>query len=378
MLRAVFFALKVGILVGVCVWVANRPGHIDVSWLGYNISIHMGFALLVLLFLTICLLIGYRIFLGFISFPKSLKRYKKRMQRKKGQKALTLGLSAVAAGDSKAASYQAYRMRKFLPDEGGITFLLEAQAARLRGDDDAACCYFEDLVKDEDTALLGLRGMMLSAMEKGNMDEALSFARQAMKLHPKQPWIVRMVYSLELREQRWEDAQRTLRKARKYNVISKDQADSDLTSIYLYKGSQALDAGNDKQALRWLKKAQSVSPIFPPVIVRLAEFYSKQGKEKAALNLVSKAWEKNPHPDIIKTWKNLGAEGLPDRFAIDTALETEEGKIWNCKETGRIYESWSPIAEPHGSFNTIVWDYPMAIHDKAIADRTELLITAPM
>lgn len=35
-------------------------------------------------------------------------------------------------------------------------------------------------------------------------------------------------------------------------------------------------------------------------------------------------------------------------------------KVWVCSDTGMIYESWEPVAEPHGSFNSIVWDYPHA------------------
>ena len=29
--------------------------------------------------------------------------------------------------------------------------------------------------------------------------------------------------------------------------------------------------------------------------------------------------------------------------------------VWHCKKTGMVYETWSPVARPHGSFNTIEW-----------------------
>ena len=60
------------------------------------------------------------------------------------------------------------------------------------------------------------------------------------------------------------------------------------------------------------------------------------------------------------------------------ANEAPAEKAWVCRQTGRIYDQWSPTAQPHGSFNTIVWDYPhAAMVDRAAMDRSELLITAP-
>lgn len=32
--------------------------------------------------------------------------------------------------------------------------------------------------------------------------------------------------------------------------------------------------------------------------------------------------------------------------------------VWMCRETGRVYGTWSPVAEPHGAFNSMVWQVP--------------------
>jgi len=157
MFRALWFIVKVGLLVAIAVWVANHPGYIEISWLGYDIRAHIGFVLLVLFLALLLSLILYRIFLGLLNFPKVWKRYQEHKQRVQGYRALTLGLSAVAAGDAKAAEFQSLRMRKLLPEDKGLSLLLEAQAARLNGDDEAAQGFFEELVKHKDTSFLGLR-----------------------------------------------------------------------------------------------------------------------------------------------------------------------------------------------------------------------------
>ncbi len=43
---------------------------------------------------------------------------------------------------------------------------------------------------------------------------------------------------------------------------------------------------------------------------------------------------------------------------LEKAAQAPPDKVWVCKITGRIYEEWSPVADPGGLFNTIIWGYP--------------------
>src|SRR5262249_25462280 len=138
MLRALWFAVRLGLLVAAAIWVANRPGEVEVHWLGYDIKTEVGMALLALfLALLVCLFV-YRVLTEIVKFPASWRRYREHNKRNKGFRALTLGLTAVAAGDAKMAGYHAHRARQFLKHDNGLTVLLEAQAARLKGSDTAA------------------------------------------------------------------------------------------------------------------------------------------------------------------------------------------------------------------------------------------------
>ena len=33
-------------------------------------------------------------------------------------------------------------------------------------------------------------------------------------------------------------------------------------------------------------------------------------------------------------------------------------RAWVCRDTGRVYEEWHPVAAPHGSFNSMEWEFP--------------------
>lgn len=50
---------------------------------------------------------------------------------------------------------------------------------------------------------------------------------------------------------------------------------------------------------------------------------------------------------------------------LQLAATAPADRCWICSETGRTYDKWHVYAMPHGSFNTIVWDYPLD-HEQAI------------
>lgn len=66
--------------------------------------------------------------------------------------------------------------------------------------------------------------------------------------------------------------------------------------------------------------------------------------------------------DEIEHWKEKASEALP-------------GKVWLCKLTGRVYNKWSPVSDPHGSFNSIIWDYPRETCPDMISGQND--ITGP-
>ena len=150
MLRALFFAVKVGLLVAAAVWIAERPGAVEISWLGYDIHAHVGVFLLALLAGFLLLSFAFRA----LALPLWLKHRHGRKKHERGYRALTRGLSAVAAGDVREAEKRAAQARRFLPGDGGLPLLLEAQTARLKGDEAAAAQAFEKLLSAPDTAFL--------------------------------------------------------------------------------------------------------------------------------------------------------------------------------------------------------------------------------
>ncbi len=353
MLRALWFLVKVAALIAVVVWVASQPGQIDAAWLGYKIKVDMGLFLLAALGFVLLSIVVYQAIRSVFSFPQRLRAQSKIKARDKGYRALTLGLSAVAAGDTRTASTQARRAEKLLDGHSGLTMLLKAQAARLEGREDDALQSFVALLNDKDTAFLGVRGLLQSALDDGDYKHALELAQRAQKIHPRQPWILRVVYDLEIRLHHWERALEMLKNMRRVGAMDADKARSDEAAILIVQADAALEAGRPDQAERALKKALKVAPEFSPPVGRLVHIYLQSGQKKKARRVVESAWKRAPHPDLLTLW--AGFDGVKPLGEVG---EADAEKAWICCETGRVYEQYSPIALPHGSFNTIRWAKP--------------------
>ena len=100
-------------------------------------------------------------------------------RQKKGERALSLGMVAFAAGDHKMARRQARKAEKLL-GSGLLPDLLSAQAAHAAGDGKAAMRYFTALSKNEDTSYFGHLGLMRLYQEQGKDTQSIEAAHKAL------------------------------------------------------------------------------------------------------------------------------------------------------------------------------------------------------
>jgi HemY protein len=431
--RALWFLIQFCVIVGAAIWLAQRPGFVTVEWMDYRLSGQVGIFLLLVVAVVIVALVVSKIIAGIFSIPGRLVGMRHENARRRGYRALTRGFVAVAAGDAKNATRWARQTRALLSGDNGLPVLLEAQAARLRGEEGAARRSFEELLKDKDASFFGLRGLLKSALDTGDYTQALTYARKALAVHPKQGWILKTVYMLELKNNLWTDAQRTLARVRKCHALPEGKIRADDIALLMIQARDAENQGLRAEMMRKLEKAQHMDPTFVPSTVWLAERYIAKGKDRKAAGLVEKAWKANPHPDLLNLWDKLAPDNKPSDMMrrlrwyekivalkpdsaegqmaaaraamkdglwgeakayltiaeqikpsaklyklraqveqetshdsravqewLEKAADAPPEKVWTCRETGAVYDQWSPVAAPHGAFNSIVWGYPVA------------------
>lgn len=432
MFRALWFFVQISIVVAAAIWIATQQGAVDIAWRDYTLSVQLGIFLLAFVSMVV---VGMLIF-WFVNFmvdlPNKYSRHKGIRAREKGYQSLTRGFVAIAAGDAKKATQYAKEVRHLIPDERGLPLLLEAQAARLRGEEDVARHSFEELLKDKDAAFFGIRGLLKSSLEAGDIGTALGYAKTALAQNPKQPWILKSVYDLELQNGHWHDAIKTLERVKKFKAIDDAQATKDEIALLLLLADEDSVMGRDAEALKKSERAVKLDPSFVPAVLHLGELYLARGKAGKVSSIVERAWKINPHPELALLWDKVAPENKttdtlrrlrwheklaamrPDSidgqvavamvamedglwgeaktylvaadairpssqiFRLRAKLEEQTTRndylikdwlekaadgaadpVWYCTLTGNIYDHWSPIALPHGSFNTIAWGYPV-------------------
>ncbi len=431
MIKSLWFLTKIIILVALALWVAQQPGHVVMQWGGYTLTVQMGAFLAFSIIALAAALMVYRVIRAIAGIPRAWRRFREKQAREKGYRALTAGLTAVAAGDAEKARAQVRRLRKYWPHENGLPELLEAQTARLEGHEDEAKKHFTTLLEHKDAAFLGVRGLLQAALDSGDNGAALHMGRRALKLYPKQGWILQLVYDLEVRAQNWALAENVLTKAERTGAFSSEKAKSDRIAMLLLRADEASTAGNVTAALRFVKQALSLDESFTPTVERAAAIFSSRNEIKKTVKAIEKAWKKAPHPELVPLW--MGA--MPERkggdpmarlkwgerllkfnpesieshlaaaqiciemalwgearkhleaaekrgadarvYDLRAQLEEKAGRpfeevqawrakaaeappapAWVCTVSGRIYPRWQPVAQPHGSFNSIIWGDP--------------------
>lgn len=308
MLRALWFFCQLAIVVCAVLWLIAQRGVVDLSWNGYTINMQLGLFLLGFFLLVLLLVALFNVFSIIVDAPGNWSRRRADKNRQKGFQALTRGFVAIAAGDAKKATGYAKDVHRYLPNETGLPLLLEAQAARLRGDESSARVSFEKLLSDKDAAFFGIRGLLKSSLDSGDAQTALGYAKAALDKNPKQPWILKSVYDLELRNHHWSAASAILDRVKKYKAIDDAQARSDEIALLVLLSEDDSVAGLESAYIKKIERAVKLDPGFTPTVIRLCEYYLSKGKQGKVASLVEKAWKQNPHPDLAVLWGKVAPE----------------------------------------------------------------------
>jgi HemY protein len=212
-------------------------------------------------------------------------------------------LLAVGAGDSRAATRHAREARRLAGREP-LVLLLDAQAAQLRGDRDAAERTFNAMADHDGTRLLGLRGLFIEAQRKGDMAAARRLAEEAAQAAPGLAWSARAVLELRCAAGDWAGALAALDRSQKAGLVDKE-AYRRQRAVLLTGEAQAL-AGNDRDAAKAAAlEAVKLAPDLVPAAALAGTFLSQAGDTRRAGRIVEAAWRAHPHPDLADVYLNL-------------------------------------------------------------------------
>lgn len=405
MISSLWFLIKSAVFIAAFVWILSLGGAVSIALFGYEIAMSFGVFAVAVVFGFYVLSLIVRAIRAVIFAPKMVSEALEKRAYHNGMRSLTYGLSAVAAGDVKTAQHYTARAVKLLNDDYGLVALLSGLTARLKGDEKSAETAFKSLLTRDETSFLGIRGLLQTALDRGDNRYARVLARQAYDAHPHQGWVIKTLYDLECKYRDFDAARPLLKQATKRDIFSKDQAKNEQAAMMLSDGDVA--------------RAYKIAPDFLPAILPTLKIWAAADKRRKCLSVIKKAWDQNPHPDLLDVWvgfapkKALGDsqkmmewidklwERTPDDtsanvYCAEVALRFDDyakataflkkalsnnptlqtyqlmaridrdggwnetianarhDKAWTCTKTGEIVLAWQPF-NSDGDFNTIEW-----------------------
>jgi len=309
-MRALPAILALALLIAGAVFIADRPGAVSLVWQGWRVDTSVDVLVLGVALLAVTAAALFHLLRLVIRSPRMLARGRRERRRRRGYRALSQGMVAVAAGDAVEAKRFA-RQADVLLAEPPLTLLLSAQAAQLNGDEKAAQKYFTAMLDRVETEFLGLRGLIMQALKRNDEPEALHLAERAKALRPKTPWVLASLFELQARAGKWHEAEATLTLASRRKALPAIESARHRAVMIYEQCRLALAEHRDRDAVRLAAKAHALAPGFTQAATRHAELLGAAGQTRQARKAIETAWARAPHPELASAYEALFADERP-------------------------------------------------------------------
>jgi HemY protein len=319
MIRVVAFLVVASLLALGVVWLADRPGQVAITWLGYraDTSVMVGAGAIVAV--AVLAVIAWSLARFMLRSPKLFSLALRERKRRKGYEAISRGLIAIGAGDARAAQRFAANAEKSQPGEP-LALLLRAQTAQLTGDRAEAEDAFRTMAGRADTRLLGLRGLYVEAQRRNDPVAARLFAEQAAKDAPALAWAGQAVLEFRCAAGDWEGALAILEGNRRSGVLDR-AAWRRQRAVLLTARALAAEEGNRDSARTLAVEASKLAPDFVPAAALAGRLLAESGERRKAGKILEAAWKANPHPDLAETYAHLRlSDSARDRLSRTQSL----------------------------------------------------------
>lgn len=309
-LRGFIFFVKLTILVGLGVLLAQYPGQAHLVWLGYQIDMSIGILIGGIFFSVAVLLLISGIWRTVWRLPILWAEARKLRRQNKGKAALMESLSAIAAGEYQEARRLAKRSIA-LDSKHSLGLLLSAQSAYMSGKFDESNAHFLQLSKNKETAFFGLRGLILHTRLTNNWEQMRHLLQEAMAIRPKSPWVLQQLLELDLRLGAFDKASMIVEQMQLRQLITKPESRRRQALIHWMKAEAAENAGDDTLFAQTAASAHYEAPEISTITVRLAKHYHKIGKDSKANKTLMNGYIHCPHPDFAEEYLSINSDLSP-------------------------------------------------------------------
>jgi len=365
MIRLVWLFLVVAAIAAAAAILSGQPGEVVIRLGATTIAMHPAVAAGLAIAAVALLMASWRLLGAVLDWPLAMSRHRRDRRRRATYLALAKGMVAVAAGDSR----EAHHYQKRAKAGGGeplLGQLLSAQIAQLDGDEDGAARAYADMLGRPETEFLGLRGLFVQALRRGDIETARRYAGRAYKLRPQTPWVTAALFDLGARAGQWHAAATLVDAQLKRKQLTFDVARRRKAVLAAAEARDLLANGKGSAALDKAQEALKTAPGLLPAALTAAAVLRSEGKAKKAAAVLERAWADTPHPDLALAYAGVSTQTAERRFDRLIALKPADRESHllsaaQCALQGRIREA-------EGLLEPLLSPQPLARASRLMAD----------
>jgi HemY protein len=310
----------------------NDAGTVHFEWMGWEADTSAWFAVAILIGVVAVTLPLLRLIMFLMDAPGRIGKASERAKTRRGQEALALGLIAAEAGEFEEARRHADKAEDLI-DEPRLALLLQARAAEVSGDTAAAERAYSGMLQNEDTEVLGRKGLMAAALKRGDRTAARAHAEAALKASKTATWPFQYAFDLAVQAGDWERAIETLDTGDKRKQVE-DKVAKRRRAVLMTAQAQKLERERrPDKAVDTAQKAFRLAPAFAPAAAQAARLLVGESKGERAAAILEEAWENGPHPALAHAYRDIvpgeGREARSERMRAfaERRRDSRESKI---------------------------------------------------
>jgi HemY protein len=217
---------------------------------------------------------------------------------------LALGLIAAEAGEFEDARRHADKAEDLI-DEPRLALLLQARSAEVAGDTAGAERAYSGMLQNEDTEVLGRKGLMAAALKRGDRTAARAHAEAALKASKTATWPFQYAFDLAVQAADWENAMEALDLGDKRKQVEDKVAKRRRAVLMTAQAAKLERERRADKAAEMAQKAFRMAPAFAPAGAMAARLLVGEGKGERAAAIIEEAWENGPHPALAHAYRDL-------------------------------------------------------------------------
>lgn len=295
-------------LLAITVWLVAQPGSITIDLGGYTYQADLYVAFLAMALLFVVVTIVLKIWHFIVLFPARMYAYTQRMRPEKGMRALLQGVIATALEEFDQARAEAYRVERFLGENGvqkGLLVLNDMHQARW----ESARAICETMKADNDSRTLSWIFEARMALDEGKEAQALTPLQQLYQLHENSPWVLRELLKTAYNLGMYDLASEVLKKAERTDLLDQKKI-KQARALVNYEQSKAAHL-DEFQRENYLEQANRLAPGIVTIALDYSKVLRLMEKTKRARKVLEAAWSIQPDFRLLEEYTLLDHETDP-------------------------------------------------------------------